>query len=268
MPEISIILPSLRRTLVLKRIKEFAKTTKGLDYEIIVVSPFPVKGERVVHIYEEKQLGTIHAHDVAYRNSLGVYIMPWADDSSPTMNCLSSMLSFVKGKKDPFVGSFRVKDRRGRELVQWSVYGKLYACFGCASKNTLKLIGGYFDPAYKGYWADPDMGLRTWEKGGRVEVCPNAWVITEGFSDKVSTENSKNYFQHDTETFYNRWHDKLGKGIEKNFDAVNKPVGNGRLRPAFSFYVTLLNKMLVLYSTFVPEKVKGVVRLVVNKVRR
>ncbi len=238
---ISIILPSLRRRAVIRRIKEFSG-----DYEIIVVSPFIVKG--AVHIYEPYPLGSIHAHNLAYRNCSGDYIMWWADDTSPTENCLENMVNFVKGK-DLFIGSFRVKDRRGTELVQWSINGKLYACFGCVARETLDSIGGYFNPMYKSYWADPDMSLRVWGKGGRVEVCPDAWVITEGISDKISVENSKKYFQQDMETFVKRW----GK-------ADNKPIGEGKLYPQFSIPKTLLNKLLVFYGKIVPEGIRGMVR--------
>ncbi len=172
MPEVSIILPSLRPEAVLQRIKEFSITNKDVDYEIVVVSPFTIKQDRVVHIYEEKQLGTVHAHNIAYKNSSGEYVVWWADYTSPTTNCLSNMLSFIKGRKEPFIGSFSVKDGRGRKIPRLGVYGKLYACFGCASKNTINLIGGYFDSVYKCYWADPDMCLRAWQNGGKVKVCP------------------------------------------------------------------------------------------------
>jgi GT2 family glycosyltransferase len=270
MPEISIILPSLRKRVVLRRIKEFRRTNDDSDYEIIVVSPFRIDGVRVVHIQEEKPLGTIHAHNVAFKSSSGRYIVWWADDSSPTKNCLSDMLNFIRSKKEPFVGSFRVKDRRGHELVQWSVFGKLYACFGCASRNTINLIGGYFDTVYSSYWADPDMCLRTWEKGGRVEVCPNAWVVTETFSDKVSTINARKYYDKDKETFFNRWYNTLGEGIEKTFNAVNKPVGNGQVLPTpslYTTYTTLPNRMLGICTAFVPEKIKVAVRLAVSIAR-
>lgn len=263
--EVSIILPSLRRRAVLKRIREFAVTNRSVDYEIIVVSPFLAEGDRVVHVYESEPLGCIHAHDSAYRNSQGGYIVPWADDTSPTKDCLANMVEFVRGK-GLFIGSFRVKDRRGRELVQWAVYDRLYATFGCVSRKTIALIGGYYDPIYKSYWADPDLSLRLWERGGMVGVCPDAWIITEGVTDKITAENSKRYFLQDTTTFFNRWHDKLGKGIEKSSDAINKPIGNGYIRPAFSIPVTILNKILVLYSILIPMKIQKVVRSILNKI--
>jgi GT2 family glycosyltransferase len=227
MPEVSITLPSLRRDAVIRTIKEFSVTNGDIDYEILVVSPFPVKEDRVTHIYEDKALGSVYAQKVAYENSSGKYVMYWADDHHPTINCISNMLSFVKGHKDPFIGSFRVKVQ-GQEVNQWCAYDRLYACFGCFSRNTVDLIGGYLDIAYGAHWADPDMALRTWEKGGQVKVCPNAWIVAEQISDGLVTNNWNKYFEKDKETFLNRWHHKLGNGIarervNKEWTLINKP---------------------------------------------
>ena len=174
-------------------------------------------------------LGTAHANNVAYKNSSGEYVVWWADYTSPTVNCLSNMLSFVKNRKEPFIGAFSIKDGQGRKIPRLGVYSKLYACFGCASKNTINLIGGYYDPVYRGFWADPDMGLRTWQKGGKVKYCPNAWVVLENIMDKVREDNRSQYFDKDMETFLNRWHNLLGNRIERDrverdWRIINKPL--------------------------------------------
>ncbi len=223
MPEVSITLPSLRPEAVLQRIKQFSMTNKGVDYEIIVVSPFPVKEERVIHVYEKEPSGNVPAHNIACKNSSGEYIVYWSDDIYPTANCLANMLRFVKSKEKPFIGAFRLR-RQGQEKTQWTVYGKLYAPIGCVSRKTLDLIGQYFDPVYRAYWADPDMCLRTWEKGGRVEVCPDALVEDANMMDEVRGKSWDRFFAKDTETFFNRWHDKLGKGTEKDWRRINRPI--------------------------------------------
>ena len=237
---ISITLPSLRPKTVSKRIKEFASEK---DYEIIVVSPFYVKD--AVYIYQDP-IGCVAAHALAYEHSKGDYIAFWADDTAPTPGCLSSMVDFVRGK-GLRIGSFRVKDRRGRELAQWSVNGKLYAGFGCASRETFEKVG-YFDPIYRSYFADPDLSMKVWQSGGRVEVCPSAWVITEGISDTVSVENNKRYFERDRKTFVSQWG-----------EFKNEPIGKN-VYPAFSIPVTLLNRFFVLYAKRVPLKVQRFVR--------
>jgi hypothetical protein len=54
------------------------------------------------------------------------------------------MLNFVKSNADPFIGSFRMKNSQGGgERTQGGIYGKLFAPFGSASKNTINIVGGY-----------------------------------------------------------------------------------------------------------------------------
>ena len=55
MPEISILIPSLRREQIERRIVEFAGANPDVDYEIVVTSPFPVSGDRVVHVLEHRR---------------------------------------------------------------------------------------------------------------------------------------------------------------------------------------------------------------------
>jgi len=225
MPLISIIMPSLRPQKCLQRIEEFAETNPDVDYEMIVVSPFLVQKEKVVHIHETTRQGCLYAHRIAYLNSSGEYVVWWADDASPTTNCLSIMMDFIRHRNAPFIGSFRIKNTEQKELdTVWTVYGKLYACYGCSSKESLELVGGYFDPIFKNNWADPDLSLRVWEYGGRVELCPDSWIVVNSINDEVYSENLNNYFDADTETFLNRWHNKLGQGIEKTWQLINKPV--------------------------------------------
>ena len=229
MPEISITLPSLRPETALQRVREFSATNGDSDYELIIVSPFAIEGDKVVHIQEKEPKGTAFANDMAYQNSSADHIVWWADDLVPTVNCLANIVNFVKSKKDPFIASFRMKDRFGKEKPQWTIYGKLLAGFGCASRNTLDLIGGYFDTAYRSYWQDPDMCLRAWTRGGKVEVCQNAWVVMEHIFDKLRENNWDKYQLEDTKTFLDRWHNTLGKGIERDrvqrdWTVISKPV--------------------------------------------
>ncbi|MGK7903695.1 MAG: glycosyltransferase family 2 protein [Hormoscilla sp.] len=228
MPELSILLPSLRRENTIKRIEEFSQTNGEVDYEIIVVSPFVVEGDRVIHVLEDEPKGSVCAQNMAYANSSGKYIVIWTDDISPTNNCLVEMLNFVKGKPDPFIGVFRVKRKNGVEEPQWLIYGKLQVCFGCTSRNTITRVGGYLDPVFKSFWSDPDLSLRTWEKGGQVSTCPSAWLISDpkelGSIEIVEQGNTSKYLDKDIETFLNRWHEKLGTGMPRDPKVINRPL--------------------------------------------
>lgn len=228
MPELSILLPSLRPLEVEKRIAEFAKTDPDVDYEIIIVSPFPVSGEKVAHLLETEKKGVLFAMNEAYKKASGEYVIPWSDDAAPRENCLQNILSFVKSQNPeiPFVAGFAKESPRGAGFGQWQVYGKLYAGWLCASKKTIERAGGLFDTVYKNYWGDPDFCLRVWEKGGRVEICKNAVIKIGQIDDEIKSSNLNSCFEHDTETFFNRWHDKLGGRSKKVWWLINCEVPN------------------------------------------
>ena len=258
MPEISVLLPSLRKEAAAQRIQEFARTNGSADYEIILVSPFAVNEKRVLHIPEGKAQGDIHAANMAYRRASAPFIVWWADDARPTPHCLSRMLRFIRKHREPFIGCFRLKNRHGDELESWSVYGRLYACWGMASQNTLCSIGGFLDPQFKRFWSDPDMSLRAWEKGGSVKICPNAWVIISHIEDEVKRKGLEAYFVADTETFFNRWHEKLGKGQPRIWTEINKPIPVKRRRSMRFMIGTMTNSIPLFRQTkeFIKSAIK------------
>jgi len=223
-PELSILLPSLRPDAVARKVKEFSETNTDVDYELIVVSPFDVQGDRVRHIPEKERNGVIYAINQAYAHSSARYIVLWSDDAIPEPGCLRNILNFVKQKPVPFLASFRRRGRDGKEHEQWAVYGKLYAGWLCADRETFNLVGGLFNPEYKNYWADPDLSLRVWEYKGEVLVCDDAWINVEQIDDQVKKDNLKSSFSKDTETFFSHWHDKLGKGKSQDWERINVPV--------------------------------------------
>lgn len=224
MAEISILLPSLRPQAVVRVVRELSLTNPAMDYEIIIVSPFEIGGEKVVHVLETERRGVMHAINEAYKVASGEYIVVWSDDASPEDDCLIRILDFVKAHAAPFVATFRRRDPQGKEAEQWSVYGKLYAGWLCASKRTLQLAGGLFDSGFKNYWADPDLSLRVWSTGGEVAVCPTAWIKVVQIDDKVKVNNLNSSFDTDTQVFFDRWHAKFGNNAKRVWTDINVPI--------------------------------------------
>ncbi len=222
MKEISILLPSLRPEMVKRRIEEFAQTNSNVDYEIIVVSPFKVEGKNVKWI-EDRRLGSVFATNLAYYYSNSNYVMYYSDKVIPTKNCLTAMLNCVKLNVEPFIGAFKMVRFNGREIGAFKCYNKLYACYGCMSKKTVGLIGGFFDIYFLHSWADIDISLRCWEAGGKVEVCQDAIVKPIPLKDKVYKDHRNQTWNKDVEYFLNKWHSKLGKGFERKAECVNNP---------------------------------------------
>lgn len=231
----------MRPQAVMERIKEFSLTNSDTDYEIIVVSPFGLNNDikKVTQLHEEKSSGTVSPTNRAYRHSSAPFVAFWADDVSPAPRCLSHMLRFARSHDDPFMGAFRFRDEHGKEREPWSVYDRLYAFWGCLSKKTVGKVGGLFDPIFKSFWADPDLSLRIWTRGGKVEICPDAWVVMKNINDRTKNHNLDSYFESDTETFFNRWHDAMGGGKKRVWTAVNKPICS----PARRFWIGLYARL-------------------------
>lgn len=265
MAEISILLPSLRPAAALKVVGDFSLTHPRTDYEIIVVSPFAMTGKKVVHLLEKERRGVLYAINRAYQSATGELIVVWSDDATPTDGCLDRMANFVKSHEGFFVAGFRKKNRKGKEAEQWSVYGKLYVGWLCASKKTLEAAGGLFDPAFTNFWADPDLCLRVWSRGGIVAVCPDAWITVDQVADKVKAENLNASFDTDTKTFFDRWHDKLGGRSKRVWADINVPIPcsfGGRLQawlksvPLVGRALTGINRLLRKMLNLDPSRIR------------
>lgn len=215
MAVISILLPSLRPEAAARVVKDFSLTNSAADYEIIVVSPFKVNGEKVVHIFEKERRGVMFAMNQAYKVATGEYIVGWSDDALPENDCLEHIVDFVQSHDGLFIAGFRLRNIKGKELEQWNIYGKLHACWFCVPRKTLDAVGGLFDPAYKNFWADPDLSMRVWDQEGEVGLCPNAWITVAQIDDKVKADNLNSSFDADAAFFFDRWHDKFGKNLRR-----------------------------------------------------
>lgn len=218
------MLPSLRPQAVASVICEFSRTDSSADYELIVVSPFPVAGERVVHVPETERRGVLFAMNRAYDAASGDYIVTWSDDALPQSDCLTRIVPFVRSHQAPFLACFGKRDERGRRSEQWSVYGRLYASWFCASRKTLEMMGGLWDPIFKNYWADPDLSLRVYERGGGVEVCEIATIRVAQVWDDIKSQNLSTTFESDTAAFFDRWHHKFGRGKKRVWTSINTPI--------------------------------------------
>ena len=220
---VSILLPSLREELVKQRVKEWVTNNPNTDFEIIVVSPFKIVGEHVLWTEDYPPFkGSVFATNLALSRAKGDYIIYFSDDVAPTKLCLKNMLEFMKDKPEPFLGAFKMFTPTGKEIGAFGAYKKLYACYGCLSRNTLlKLSNILFRPEFKYSWADIDLSLRVWELGGQVEICPIAGVIPKQVEDEVYRSH-RTTFDQDFNTFANKWHPKYSKDIPREIGAINR----------------------------------------------
>ena len=212
---VSILLPSLNFSALARRIQEIKFCEPELDYEIIVVSPFPVSGPRVVWVFDKEVQGAVKSHSLAFQHSTGDYLVAWSDEIVPTESCLSAIVDYTRQHLDPFVAGFMVADTLGNVIPPLGVYGKLYVGYSCFTRKTVGMAGGYYDTIYKGHWADPDFCLRVYQAGGSTEVCSKAFVTFLGFEGAADAFN-ESFFKEDLNTFLDRWHSVFGSSIPRN----------------------------------------------------
>jgi len=223
MKEVSILLPSVRPEALKLTINGFKATNDDVDYEIVVCSQFEAEGHKVKWVSEgPERLGSVSATNKCFHNSEGEHVIYFSDDVHPTYGCLKTMLDFVKERKDPFIGAFRMLNSNGRDIGPFGAYNKLYACYGCLSRYTVKKLGMLFHPGFMYSWVDIDLSLRCWETGGSVEICDEAIMMPRQIEDEFYKEHRAKYWDADVDTFFELWHGKLGEGYNKIEGEVNR----------------------------------------------
>ncbi len=231
-PEISIILASLRLDMAKKCIKRIYDTTLGIDYEIILVTPLEVNlddfnsniSHRLRYIKEPKKDSQHKAIELGWKSAKGKYLFVLADDQLLQTDCILNMVKQMRlHDNELYMTGARTSNLWGKEPDQ-TIYGIYYPCNSCIKKSDVEKIGYFYDTSYTKYCGDPDLALKIVNMGGKVEPCFNAWLSNYNVIDNLDKSNKINYWQKDYETFFNRWHNIFGKGIERKPEIVNKGI--------------------------------------------
>jgi len=117
-PLVSIVLPSLRPSQLAQCLASIHHYTVGIDYEVVVVSPFDIEPHpNVVHVKEVRSEGTYQAVASGYERAKGEYIIHIPDDCRATPLWAANMIAFMRPHDDEiFEGSFRFFDAKGERL--------------------------------------------------------------------------------------------------------------------------------------------------------
>lgn len=223
-PRFSILLPTLRRKLFEATLHTIYQHSQGLDYEIVVVSPFKVEGERIVWVEEKKAGGCIRAFADAYERSTGDIIVAMTDDTIALPGWLEAIDRWIVAGEKQYM-PYCIGLNRVNVATLGTVFGKYYGYFPAISRRSIEAAGGWFyDPSFVGNWADPDLGMRVWDAGGRVEYCWEARIqmvtIQSQFAEAV--HKAGRYFITDSETFWNKWNHTVPEFVRsRQFRDIN-----------------------------------------------
>ena len=207
MAKVSLTLPSINQKLCEIAVNKILDITRDVDYEIVVVSPFEIRAPKVKWVLETKRMGNLAAQNQAYLHSQGELIVSFTDDVEPMEpNWLKNAHDFYLNRRKSF---FPYACSLNREGVFRVVYGRLYPENAVISRQSIEMVGGYYDPEYHSYYCDHDLGLRVWAAGGRCEICPEARI--RYIKDRLGTPHGRlsdpsNWLQEDRQTFLDRWH--------------------------------------------------------------
>ena len=221
MPVFSLSMPSLRQDNAELVIKYIHDCSEGADYEIVVVSPFEIRGPRIKHVPEKEAHGNCSAHAEAYEASDGEYIITFTDDVIPTPGWLDGLQQNMEAREAehfPFCGGLH----RANWPIFGTVYGLYYPYFPLLSRRSVEKIGGYFSRDYSAHFGDPDLALRVWDAGGRCEIITSAKIYSLHHLDKTNEAYHKRTAgQRDMDTFQARWGGKYGRDFGQGLRQFN-----------------------------------------------
>jgi len=215
--KLSIILPSLRPE-KLKELLWSIETYTFIKYELIFIidslqnfsflenitlEPYL---KNVTILFDDKKTGTVYPIGLGLEKSQGEYIVTLSDDCLVTPCWADEMYDFMKSQDQsiPLLGNFRVYDTKN-EYGPIGYYGKIFSMFPFIKKTDIDKIGGYYLLDFNAHYADPDLGMRVWNMGGKVISCPHAWIFHIWNGDKLHQDNYNKYFKKDEEVFTNKW---------------------------------------------------------------
>lgn len=217
--KLSIILPSMRPKQIEDCLWSIMEYT-FLPYEIILIvdeiknflpiinkiNHNPAYLKNIIILKDTIKNGTVYPINLGLKYAQGEYIVTLSDDARVTPCWADEMYDYLQ-KQDqsiPLLGNFRVYDNK-EEYGPIGYFGKIFSMFPFIKKTDIDKVGGYYLSDFNAHYADPDLGMRTWNCGGKVITCPYAWIYHTYNGDKLHKDNYNKYFKKDEETFTKKW---------------------------------------------------------------
>ena len=254
MYDLSIVLPTCNRAPLLERCINAIRDTVQCSHELIVVdgastdaTPAVLDGERrhlgdrLRVIREDQREGFVRATNKGFRMATGRNLIWLNDDAPPMPGALDGAVAQLD-RADANVGLLALFHRwerprniayqmqqNGKYYRLLHVRGTLYANFALGKRETYQRLD-YFDERFYVCAADPDLSLKCWHSGLRVEP---AWgcVIDhdEHSDDRRAADTARG--QEDNEKLFAKW-DLPSKNLAHNDFKPDRPCTLRGLRGA------------------------------------
>ena len=168
--KISITLPSIYELTLGRAIENIRATTRN-EYEVVVVSPFPVRGHGVVWVEETERRGCAFAHNVAVCHATGDFITAFADDWLYLDGWDERILPEFLDRETRWGSNYLMGLRYDHPNLDRDRIGITDANFPFMRRENLDRYG-WIGPDYKLGFGDIDLSMRVWSSGGRCEFSP------------------------------------------------------------------------------------------------
>jgi GT2 family glycosyltransferase len=242
--DLSIIIPTCNRAEHLRRALNLLHEDLSCNFEVIVVdgasndnTPAVLEqsrellGDRLTVIREERREGFVRATNKGFRAASGRNMTWLNDDARPLPGALDSAVEQVDSaaKNVAFLAMFHrwnsirniayevIQDKIRYRLCH--IRGTLYANFAIGMRETFQKLG-YFDERFFFYAADPDLSLKAWHAGLRIEPAYSVIIDHDELGDDRRADDSPRG-QEDNRKLFAKW-DLPAKNLYWNdFDPAN-----------------------------------------------
>jgi len=217
----SIIMPTLRPQLAQMAIDSIRASSPGIEFEIVVVSPFAFRGDNILYVEEADRRGSCHAQAMGYAASRGDVIVTFSDDHLATLGWLDTVEDLLAAKERQHF-PFALGISRAESSWFGTAFGLYYPYFPILSRASVEKIGGWISSDYRAHFGDADLAMRVWQGGGRCELSFHSYLLVNPYqAEFVDSPLKSSAFDQDAATFLDKYHAAHGNGFIRHIaDAV------------------------------------------------
>lgn len=202
---ISVILPSVRPHLVRRAYDSIGPAAAYVAYQVVIVADWgPEDWPHTTWIVRERR-GPIDAVNIGMREATGEWIFLFNDESVLEPGSLAALYAYSLMNPDQVLTPYHTPPYR------FEHYGKPFAPFPFVHVDVVRRLGGLFDPAYRGFYADPDFSMRAHAAGIPITTVDAAVIHHGNGTDEVKRHNWDAYFTGDQATYRARWDHVFGE---------------------------------------------------------
>lgn len=197
---ISVILPTIRPSLIDDCLHNINDAAGDCGHEVVVVADFEPGGYSGFNrwIVRDRK-GVVDAINVGYAHCEGDYIFLTNDETSYGPSAIKLLHEAVQSRP------MSLMYPRHEPYFNFVYYDKVFAPFPCAARDVFESLGGFFDPRYYAFYADPDLSLRAYAAGIPLEQIDDAVIYHKNRRRADNIDTIEKYRAIDQQLFRERW---------------------------------------------------------------